>query len=142
MNMKCGKCGRYAPLDTFRTVPGTNEFVCGNCFGALSVPVLVYDAEALADPDDDAFEDHDDGLLEETIRQKADRIWRQMQIEKLEQEQEMLEAELSDLRDDIGNDRITMDEEDCLVAETMRGFQVVDRLKEIERELEELRKKP
>ena len=112
MNMKCGKCGRFAPLDTFRTVPGTNEFVCEDCFGNLSVPVLVYDAEALADPEDDVSEDYDDGLLEETIRQKADRIWRQMQIGKLEQEQEMLEVELADLRDAIGYDRITMDEED------------------------------
>lgn len=142
MNLKCGKCGRFAPLDTFRTVPGTNEFVCEDCFGNLSVPVLVYDAEALADPEDDVSEDYDDGLLEETIRQKADRIWRQMQIGKLEQEQEMLEVELADLRDAIGYDRITMDEEDCLVAETLRGFQVVDRLKVIEQELDELRKKP
>ena len=76
---------------------------------------------------------------EETISQKANRIWRQRQIDKLEEEYEVLAAELDSLRDDIGYDRITMDEENCLVGETIYGLQIQDHLEEIEKELEKLR---
>ena len=138
MNMKCEKCGRFAPLDMFRTIPGTNEFVCGNCLDLLSVPVIVYDAEAQTSLNDDFNEELGDPP-EETISQKANRIWRQRQIDKLEAEQEVLAAELDSLRDDIGYDRITMDEEDCLVGETIYGLQIQDRLEEIDKELEQLR---
>lgn len=152
MNMKCEKCGRFAPLDTFRTVPGTNEFVCGNCFDVLSVPAMACDSDAGADlgdaPGDEVDDDLDDVLddeledtPEETISQRANRIWRQRQIDKLEKEYEVLDAELDSLRDDIGYDRITMDEEDCLVGETIYGLQIQDRLEEIENELELLRSK-
>ncbi len=78
---------------------------------------------------------------EETISQKANLIWRQRQIDKLEEEYEVLAAELDSLRDDIGYDRITMDEEDCLVGETIYGLQIQDRLEEIEKELVVLRSK-
>ena len=144
MNMKCERCGGFAPLDTFKSVPGTNEFVCGNCFREHSSLALPDDAEAPAGHD----EDHEDGLdeklevePEETISRKANRIWRQRQIDKLEAEQEILAAELDSLRDDIGYDRITMDEENCLVGETIYGLQIQDRLEEIEQELVLLRSK-
>ena len=78
---------------------------------------------------------------EETVSQRANRIWRQRQIDKLEEEQETLMSELDSIRDDIGYDRITMDEEDCLVGETIYGLQIQDRLEEIEKELVLLRSK-
>ena len=87
------------------------------------------------------FEDDLDDLAEETVSQRANRIWRQRQIDKLEKEYEVLDAELDSLRDDIGYDRITMDEEDCLVGETIYGLQIQDRLEEIEKELVLLRSK-
>ena len=152
MNLKCGKCGRFAPMDAFKVVPGTNELVCGGCFRELSAPAMADSAEASAEFHDgldyDFEEEFDDSLndsldddLEETISRKANRIWRQRQIKKLEAEQELLAAELDSIRDDIGYDRITMDEEDCLVAETLYGFQLQDRLDEIAQELEQLRSK-
>lgn len=156
MKMKCGRCDRFAPMDTFKVVPGTNKFVCGECFHDLAAFATANGDEVPANSDD-GFEEEfdsefDDGLEEEfddsledepeeTISQKANRIWRQRQIDKLEEEQELLASELDSLCDDIGYDRITMDEEDCLVAETLYGFQLQDRLDEIERELERLRSK-
>ena len=142
MEMKCGRCDKYAPMDTVRIDSGTNELVCENCFRELSFLALTNDSGTPADLDEDIEYDIDEELEEEpeeTISQKANRIWRQRQIDKLEAEQEILEAELDSLRDDIGYDRITMDEEDCLVGETIYGFQIQDRLDEIEQELEHLR---
>ena len=123
-------------MNAFKYVPEVDEYVCGNCFRDLSAP-------AVPDAGDDS-EDLDDDLgdkPEETISQRANRIWRQRQIDKLEEEQDVLETELDSLRDDIGYDRITMDEEDCLVGETIYGLQIQDRLKEIEKELALLRSK-
>ena len=123
-------------MNAFKYVPEVDEYVCGNCFRDLSAP-------AVPDAGDDS-EDLDDDLKdkpEETISQRANRIWRQRQIDKLEEEYEVLDAELDSLRDDIGYDRITMDEEDCLVGETIYGLQIQDRLKEIEKELALLRSK-
>ena len=144
MKMKCGRCDKYVPMDTFRVDSGTNELVCENCFRELSSLALTNDFETSADLDEDIEYDLDEELEEEpeeTISQKANRIWRQRRIDKLEAEQEILAAELDSLRDDIGYDRITMDEEDCLVAETIYGLQIQDRLDEIEQELELLRSK-
>jgi len=90
---------------------------------------------------DEGFDEEIEEQPEETISQKANRIWRQRQIDKLEAEQEILAAELDSLRDDIGYDRITMDEEDCLVGETIYRLQIQDRLDEIEQELVSLRSK-
>ena len=123
-------------MNAFKYVPEVDEYVCGNCFRDLSAP-------AVPDAGDDS-EDLDDDLEdkpEETISQRANRIWRQGQIDKLEKEYEVLDAELDSLRDDIGYDRITMDEEDCLVGETIYGLQIQDRLEEIEKELVLLRSK-
>ena len=131
-------------MDTFRIDSGTNELVCENCFRELSFLALTDDSGTPADLDEDIEYDLDEELEEEpaeTISQKANRIWRQRQIDKLEAEQEILEAELDSLRDDIGYDRITMDEEDCLVGETIYGLQIQDRLEEIEKELVLLRSK-
>lgn len=119
-------------MNAFKYVSEVDEYVCGKCFRELSAPTktdVVEDSENL----DDEFE--------ETISQKANRIWRQRQIDKLEKEYEVLDAELDSLRDDIGYDRITMDEEDCLVGETIYGLQIQDRLEEIEKELVLLRSK-
>ena len=123
-------------MNAFKYVPEVDEYVCGNCFRDLSAP-------AVPDAGDDS-EDLDDDLEdkpEETISQRANRIWRQRQIDKLEEEYDVLDAELDSLRDDIGYDRITMDEEDCLVGETIYGLQIQDRLEEIEKELVLLRSK-
>ena len=136
MRMQCGRCGGFDFMNAFKYVPEVDEYVCGNCFRDLSAP-------AVPDAGDDS-EDLDDDLKdkpEETISQRANRIWRQRQIDKLEEEYEVLDAELDSLRDDIGYDRITMDEEDCLVGETIYGLQIQDRLKEIEKELALLRSK-
>ena len=144
MEMKCGRCDNYAPMDTFRVDSGTNELVCENCFRELSSLALTDDSDNPADLDENIEYDLDEELKEEpeeTISQKANRIWRQRQIDKLEAEQEILVAELDSLRDDIGYDRITMDEENCLVAETIYGLQIQDRLEEIEKELVLLRSK-
>ena len=144
MEMKCGRCDKYAPMDTFRFDSGTNKLVCENCFRELSFLSLADDSEDPADLDENIEYDLDEELEEEpeeTISQKANRIWRQKQIDKLEAEQEILAAELDSLRDDIGYDRITMDEEDCLVGETIYGLQIQDRLEEIEKELALLRSK-
>ena len=121
-------------MNAFKYVPEVDEHVCGNCFRDLSAPAVPDATE-----DSENIEDDLDDVPEETISQKANRIWRQRQIDKLEAEQEILEAELDSLRDDIGYDRITMDEEDCLVGETIYGLQIQDRLDEIEQELEHLR---
>ena len=123
-------------MDAFKYVPEVDEFVCGNCFRDLSVP-----AAPDTGNDSEDFEDDLNDPAEETVSQRANRIWRQRQIDKLEEEQDVLEAELDSLRDDIGYDRITMDEEDCLVSETIYGLQIQDRLEEIEKELELLRSK-
>ena len=144
MKMKCGRCDKYAPMDTFRVDSGTNELVCENCFRELSFLSLTDDSEDPADLDENIEYDLDEESEEEpeeTISQKANRIWRQRQIDKLEAEQEILAAELDSLRDDIGYDRITMDEENCLVGETIYGLQIQDRLEEIEKELVLLRSK-
>ena len=144
MEMKCGRCDKYAPMDTFRFDSGTNKLVCENCFRELSSLALIDDSEDSADLDENIEYNLDEELEEEpeeTISRKANRIWRQKQIDKLEAEQEILAAELDSLRDDIGYDRITMDEEDCLVGETLYGLQIEDRLDEIEKELEQLRSK-
>ena len=144
MEMKCGHCDKYAPMDTFRINSGTNELVCENCFRELSFLSLTDDSEDPADLDVNIEYDFDEELEEEpeeTIPQKANRIWRQRQIDKLEAEYEVLEAELDSLRDDIGYDRITMDEENCLVGETIYGLQIQDHLDEIEKELALLRSK-
>jgi len=131
-------------MDTFRFDSGTNKLVCENCFRELSSLALIDDSEDSADLDENIEYNLDEELEEEpeeTISQKANRIWRQKQIDKLEAEQEILAAELDSLRDDIGYDRITMDEEDCLVGETIYGLQIQDRLEEIEKELVLLRSK-
>ena len=53
----------------------------------------------------------------------------------------MLEGFLAVIQDEIGYARITMDEENTLVGDTVRGFRIVDRLEEIEKELVLLRSK-
>ena len=123
-------------MNAFKYVPEVDEYVCGNCFRDLSAPTVPDAGDDSEDLDDD-LEDKP----EETISQRANRIWRQRQIDKLEEEYEVLDAELDSLRDDIGYDRITMDEEDCLVGETIYGLQIQDRLEEIEKELVLLRSK-
>ena len=131
-------------MNAFKYVPEVDEFVCGNCFRELSSIASTDESEDLADLDENIEYDLDEEFEEEpeeTISQKANRIWRQRQIDKLEAEQEILAAELDSLRDDIGYDRITMDEENCLVGETIYGLQIQDRLEEIEKELVLLRSK-
>ena len=123
-------------MNAFKYVPEVDEYVCGNCFRDLSAPAVPDVGE-----DSGGFEDAPDDLAEETVSQRANRIWRQRQIDKLEEEYDVLDAELDSLRDDIGHDRITMDEEDCLVGETIYGLQIQDRLEEIEKELVLLRSK-
>ena len=122
-------------MNAFKYVPEVDEFVCGNCFRELSAPAVPDVSE-----DSEDFEDDPDAI-EETVSQRANRIWLQRQIDKLEEEQETLMDELDSLRDDIGYDRITMDEEDCLVGETIYGLKIQDRLEEIEKELVLLRSK-
>ena len=144
MKMKCGRCNNFASMDAFRVVPGTNEFVCEDCFRELSASAThdsVDDSGSIDESLYDEFDSEPDDPPEETISQRANRIWRQRQINKLEEEYEVLDAELDSLRDDIGYDRITMDEENCLVGETIYGLQIQDRLKEIEKELVLLRSK-
>ena len=131
-------------MNAFKYVPEVDEFVCGNCFRELSSIASTDESEDLADLDENIEYELDEEVEEEpeeTISQKANRIWRQRQIDKLEAEQEILAAELDSLRDDIGYDRITMDEENCLVGETIYGLQIQDRLEEIEKELVLLRSK-
>ena len=131
-------------MNAFKYVHEVDEFVCGNCFLELSSIASTDESEDLADLDENIEYELDEEFEEEpeeTISQKANRIWRQRQIDKLEVEQEILAAELDSLRDDIGYDRITMDEEDCLVGETIYGLQIQDRLEEIEKELVLLRSK-
>ena len=131
-------------MNAFKYVHEVDEFVCGNCFRELSSIASTDESEDLADLDENIEYELDEEFEEEpeeTISQKANRIWRQRQIVKLEAEQEILAAELDSLRDDIGYDRITMDEEDCLVGETIYGLQIQDRLEEIEKELVLLRSK-
>jgi len=123
-------------MNAFKYVPEVDEFVCRNCFRELSAPAVLDAGE-----DSGGFEDDLDDFAEETVSQRANRIWRQRQINKLEEEQETLMSELDSLRDDIGYDRITMDEEDCLTGETIYGLQIQDRLDEIEKELALLRSK-
>lgn len=123
-------------MNAFKYVPEVDEFVCGNCFRELSAPVMSDNAEDSGEPEADL-----DNIPEETISQRANRIWRQRQINKLEEEHETLVVELDSVRDDIGYDRITMDEENCLVGETIYGLQIQDRLEEIEKELALLRSK-
>ena len=123
-------------MNAFKYVPEVDEYVCGNCFRDLSAPAVPDAGDDSEDLDDDLEDKH-----EETISQRANRRWRQRQIDKLEEEYEVLDAELDSLRDDIGYDRITMDEEDCLVGETIYGLQIQDRLEEIEKELALLRSK-
>lgn len=36
MNMKCGRCGGFAPMESFKLVPCTNMLVCGECFAQLA----------------------------------------------------------------------------------------------------------
>ncbi len=136
MRMQCGRCGGFDFMNAFKYVPEVDEFVCGNCFRELSAPA----APDAGENSEDIEENYDDDS-EETVSQRANRIWRQRQIDKLEEEYEVLAAELDSLRDDIGYDRITMDEENCLVGETIYGLQIQDRLDEIEQELELLRSK-
>ena len=125
-------------MNAFKYVPEVNEFVCGNCFRELSTPATPDTAEDSGDFEDDF---NDVPQETETISQRANRIWRQKQIDKLEEEHETLVAELDSVRDDIGYDRITMDEENCLVGETLYGLKIQDRLGEIEKELALLRSK-
>ena len=142
MKMKCGRCDKYAPMDTFRVDSGTNELVCENCFRELSSLSLTDNAETPADLDENIEYELDEELEEEpeeTISQRANRIWRQRQIDKLESEQATLEGFLAVIQDEIGYARITMDEENTLVGDTVRGFRIVDRLEEIEKELVLLR---
>ena len=131
-------------MNAFKYVYEVDEFVCGNCFRKLSSLALTEDSKDPAAPEENIEYELDEEVEEEpeeTISQKVNRIWRQRQIEKLEAEQEILAAELDSLRDDIGYDRITMDEENCLVGETIYGLQIQDRLEEIEKELVLLRSK-
>ena len=144
MNMKCGRCDKYAPMDTFQIDSGTNDLVCENCFRKISSLALIDAPETPADLEENIEDDLDEEVEEEpeeTISQRANRIWRQRQINKLEEEHETLVAELDSVRDDIGYDRITMDEENYLVGETIYGLQIQDRLEEIEKELVLLRSK-
>ena len=123
-------------MKAFKYVPEVDEFVCGNCFRELSAPAMPDNTEDSGVPEEDL-----DDTPEETVSQRANRIWRQRQIDKLEEEHETLVVELDSVRDDIGYDRITMDEENCLVGETIYGLQIQDRLEEIEKELAMLRGK-
>ena len=125
-------------MNAFKYVPEVDEFVCGNCFREFSTPETPDAAEDSVDFEDDL---NDVPQETETISQRANRIWRQRQIDKLEKEQAMLEGFLAVIQDEIGYARITMDEENTLVGDTVRGFQVVDRLEEIEIELVLLRSK-
>ena len=52
MKMKCGRCDKYAPMDTFRVDSGTNELVCENCFRELSSIALTDDFKTPADLDE------------------------------------------------------------------------------------------
>ena len=123
-------------MNAFKYVREVDEYVCGNCFRELSSP-----AAPDAGKDSEDLEDDLDEPAKETVSQRANRIWRQRQIDKLEEEQDVLEAELNSVRDDIGYDRITMDEENCLVGETLYGLKIQDRLEEIEKGLALLRSK-
>ena len=125
-------------MNAFKYVPEVDEFVCGNCFRELSTPATPDTAEDSGDFEDDF---NDVPQETETISQRANRIWRQRQIDKLESEQAMLEGFLAVIQDEIGYARITMDEENTLVGDTVRGFRIVDRLEEIEKELVLLRSK-
>ena len=136
MRMQCGRCGGFDFMNAFKYVREVDEYVCGNCFRELSTPAALDVGE-----DSEDFEDDLNEPAEETVSQRANRKWRQRQIDKLEEEQDVLEAELDSVRDDIGYDRITMDEENCLVGETLYGLKIQDRLGEIEKELALLRSK-
>ena len=125
-------------MNAFKYVPEVDEFVCGNCFRELSTSATSDTAEDSVDFEDDL---NDVPQETETISQRANRIWRQRQIDKLEKEQAMLEGFLAVIQDEIGYARITMDEENTLVGDTVRGFRIADRLEEIEQELELLRSK-
>ena len=125
-------------MNAFKYVPEVDEFVCGNCFREFSTPETPDAAEDSVDFEDDL---NDVPQETETISQRANRIWRQRQIDKLESEQAMLEGFLAVIQDEIGYARITMDEENTLVGDTVRGFRIVDRLEEIEKELVLLRSK-
>ena len=63
------------------------------------------------------------------------------QIEKLEEEQSVLQAELEDLHSDMEIELITSNENGHLLGEEIREFQIMTRLNEIEKELEQLRGK-
>jgi len=36
MKMKCDRCGNYAPIDSFKSIPGTNRLICEDCFEDVS----------------------------------------------------------------------------------------------------------
>ena len=63
------------------------------------------------------------------------------QIEKLEEEQSVLQAELEDLHSDMEIELITSNENGHLTGEEVRESQIMIRLNEIEKELEQLRDK-
>lgn len=63
------------------------------------------------------------------------------QIEKLEEEQSVLQAELEDLHSDMEIELITSNENGHLFGEEVRESQIMTRLSEIEKELEQLRGK-
>ena len=86
-------------MNAFKYVPEVNEFVCGNCFRELSTPATPDTAEDSGDFEDDF---NDVPQETETISQRANRIWRQRQIDKLESEQAMLEGFLAVIQDEIG----------------------------------------
>ena len=61
------------------------------------------------------------------------------QIEALEEERDILQAELEDLYSDMEFELITSDANGYLVGEDVREVQIMVRLNEIEKELEKLR---
>ncbi len=61
------------------------------------------------------------------------------QIEALEEERDILQAELEDLYSDMEIELITSDANGYLVGEEVREVQIMVRLNEIEKELEKLR---
>lgn len=61
------------------------------------------------------------------------------QIEKLEEERDILQTELEDLLSDMDIELITSNENGNLIGEEVREVQIMGRLNKIEKELEKLR---
>ena len=73
MNMKCGRCDKYAPMDTFQIDSGTNDLVCENCFRKISSLALIDAPETPAELEENIEEDLDEDFIkEETIAEEKD----------------------------------------------------------------------